>query len=165
MGVRRGADPLFFSPPVLMYSELLCITVCLSCLWEKWLDSDSYLSLKLFVLLGSPNLNRAWTWMVIRSTPKVRVIGQRSRPPGKKKWFQVLFDCFTGNVGGQTSHRSGSKVMWVKIKRSCGSRSNVTRVKASLEIIIMTSTLGPQKIVCFRFPDRPCSKRANPKFL
>ena len=54
--------------------------------------------------------------MTPRSTLRVRVIGQRSRSQGQKMSFQVIFDRLALNVWGQGSHKSRSKVTWVKSK-------------------------------------------------
>ena len=62
-------------------------------------------------------------WMTPRSTPKVNVIGQRSRSSGKKNvdlWVHLSFDHLTRNIYGQGSYGLGSKVTWVRIKGHMG---------------------------------------------
>ena len=112
-------------------------------------------------------------------TLKVRVIGQRTRSPGQKTWFQLSFDCLTGHLWGQESQKSRSKVMLVKVdfegqcqrsrstgqkmwfqvsfdhlavrgQRSYGSRSKVTWVKPSLKFIILAEGLTSMSS-CFIF--------------
>ncbi len=46
----------------------------------------------------------------------VKVIGQRSRSAGGKTLFEASFDRLTGNIEGQESQGSRSKVTWVKVK-------------------------------------------------
>ncbi len=72
--------------------------------------------------LGLWNLVWAWTWMTQRSTLKVKVIGQRSRSPSQKAWFEA--------------HLTGLQIMW-EVKGHMGqwwhgSRSKVIRSMSGL---------------------------------
>ena len=62
--------------------------------------------------------------------------GHISRSPGQITWFQVSFHRLTDNLWGQWSHRSISKVTWVKVEgwpwrssspsQKCDFRSHLT---------------------------------------
>ena len=96
-----------------------------------------FISPKVF-RLGSRNLVRGWTWMTPRLTLKVNVIGQRSRSSSQKTWFDASFDRLTGNLWGQESHGSRSKVTWIKVKgRPWRSRSNVKVTRSKIWFHIM----------------------------
>ncbi len=78
---------------------------------------------------------RAWVWMTPRLTLKVRVMGQRSKSPGKKNDFKLDLTILQVVLGVNGHMGQGQRSYW--------SRSKVTWVKVSLKVIILAGGLMP----------------------
>ncbi len=122
----------FLSPHVLMHSRLLYIAFCLSVRPSVKKMPGYHISDTVW-----PRVTKFGKDMDV-DDPKVYSEGQghtsQIKVTDKKKTgIQFLFRHLTGNVEGEGSHGSGSKVTWFKVKGHLG--------KVSLKVIILTGGL------------------------